>query len=107
MSAGITVWKLAWCGLDGAFEPRKPILVGALLDIHGCSEIHGVKAYAARVIWRCISLLLFRGQSAAHAPIFFRRVMKENIQRLRFDVGDFGEVVGDTFDQLVFLFLGL
>src|SRR5678815_178713 len=33
MSGGINVLKLAWCGLDGALEPRKPILTGLVCVI--------------------------------------------------------------------------
>ena len=30
MSAGMNFLKLAWCGLDGALEPRKPIFIGVV-----------------------------------------------------------------------------
>jgi hypothetical protein len=46
-------------------------------------------------------------QAAANAPVLLVHVMKENVERFRFNANHFLEVFGYSFDQFIFLFFAL
>src|SRR5439155_3554254 len=66
-------------------------------------SINTAALIVAEVIKRTLFNRQIRGQSSPRAPVLFVDIVKENVERLGFDVDDLLEISGDPFDELLFL----